>query len=684
MLHCAGCGSSCFFQSQRRPPGMLQGRDYRRMQARKIGRAGSSAIVLASKNKSRKKNVEDDVAAYTTAALPLLEEYAAGYSVAVLEKKKDLSSNLGAKETLQREKSSSKKSSLEEFLKGKVRPLDEDEEKEEKEDERVEVWEGDLGSPMTAEEERKLLAEAEKELSELRKMHGERSIFENRSKLGIEEDDDDDRVEVWKGDKMEVWNEEEDSSTDVSTSDKEDRAGNKKGVPAVMRCFDRAKIYVKAGDGGNGEVAFRREKYIPHGGPSGGNGGRGGNIYIEVDPSLNSLLCFRKSVHFRAGRGSHGLGKSQDGAFGDDCVVKVPPGTVVRDAKNSETLLLEMTKAGHRELLLPGGRGGRGNAAFKSAKNKTPQLAERGEQGAEMWVDLELKLVADVGIIGVPNAGKSTLLSAISAARPAIAAYPFTTLLPNLGVVSLDFDATMVIADLPGLLEGAHAGYGLGHEFLRHTERCRVLIHVIDGTSPQPEFEYDAVRLELELFDPRLCSKPSIVAFNKMDVPEAAERWESFRKAMESRGVEVRSMSAATMEGTSQVVRHAYKLLQTVPVEEPVSISNDVASMVKKERSSPIGEFKVDVDPESDLWHIYGAGVERFTQMTNWEYFESLQRFERVLECSGINAELKSRGIHEGDKVAIGDIVFTWHDSNDISNVGTWRRGQRGSKSWPH
>ncbi|EFJ19318.1 hypothetical protein SELMODRAFT_419125 [Selaginella moellendorffii] len=242
---------------------------------------------------------------------------------------------------------------------------------------------------------------------------------------------------------------------------------------------------------------------------------------------------------------------------------------------------------------------------------------------ASRWVNLELKLVADVGIIGVPNAGKSTLLSAIRAARPSIAAYPFTTLLPNLSVVSLDFDATMVIADLPGLLEGAHAGCGLGHEFLRHT---RVLIHVIDDGCP------------------RGCR--------------------TLGKFPESYGV---SWSG----------------------EEPVSISNDVASMVKKERSSPIGEFKVDVDPESDLWHIYGSGVERFTQMTNWDsyttrkYFESLQRFERVLECSGINAELKSRGIHEGDKVAIRDIVFTWHDSNDVANVGTWRRGQRGHTLMP-
>nr|XP_023908936.1 GTP-binding protein OBGC, chloroplastic isoform X1 [Quercus suber] len=335
-----------------------------------------------------------------------------------------------------------------------------------------------------------------------------------------------------------------------------------KGVPAVMRCFDRAKIYVKAGDGGNGVVAFRREKYVPLGGPSGGNGGRGGNVYVEVDGSMNSLLPFRNSLHFRALKGSHGQGRSQDGAKGEDVVVKVPPGTVIREAGKEEVLLLELLHPGQRALLLPGGRVGRGNASFRSGTNKVPRIAENGEAGPEMWLELELKLVADVGIVGAPNAGKSTLLSVISAAQPTIANYPFTTLLPNLGVVSFDYDSTMVVADLPGLLEGAHRGFGLGHEFLQHTERCSALVHVVDGSGLQPELEFDALRLELELFNPELSEKPYVVAYNKMDLPEAYEKWPLFKETLENRGIEPFCMSAVKREGTHEVICAAYELLR--------------------------------------------------------------------------------------------------------------------------
>jgi Obg family GTPase CgtA len=294
--------------------------------------------------------------------------------------------------------------------------------------------------------------------------YGKFEIFEvdeDEEDIDDEEDDEEEEVEGFYdgGGAMEL----------------EDGTVKEKGVPAVMRCFDRAKIFAKAGDGGNGVVAFRREKYVPLGGPSGGDGGRGGNVYIEVDGSMNSLLPFRNSVHFRAGRGSHGQGKMMAGAKGEDVVVKVAPGTLIREAGKDE-VLLELLHPGQRALLLPGGRGGRGNTAFKSGTNKVPRIAENGEEGPEMWLELELKLVADVGIVGAPNAGKSTLLSVISAAQPTIANYPFTTLLPNLGVVSFDYDSTMVVADLPGLLEGAHRGFGLGHEFLRHTERCSALV----------------------------------------------------------------------------------------------------------------------------------------------------------------------------------------------------------------
>eukprot|EP00246_Nothoceros_aenigmaticus_P016626 TRINITY_DN7722_c0_g1_i2.p1 TRINITY_DN7722_c0_g1~~TRINITY_DN7722_c0_g1_i2.p1 ORF type:complete len:652 (-),score=147.08 TRINITY_DN7722_c0_g1_i2:329-2113(-) len=467
----------------------------------------------------------------------------------------------------------------------------------------------------------------------------------------------------------------------------------KRSIPAVMRCFDRAKIYIKAGDGGDGVVAFRREKFVPFGGPSGGNGGDGGSVYIQADTAVNSLLPFRRTVHFRGTRGTHGQGKGKSGATGEHCTVKVPVGTAVKKIEGNGDVLLELLRSGQRELLLPGGRGGRGNAAFKTGRNKTPQIAENGEEGAEMWLELELKLVADVGIIGVPNAGKSTLLSAISAARPEIANYPFTTLLPNLGVVDLGFDASMVVADLPGLLEGAHTGYGLGHEFLRHTERCRVLVHVVDGMSQQAQYEYEAVRLELQLFNPELEHKPFLVAYNKMDVPEAAERWEGFQDFMKSKGVKPFCMSAATRTGTDVVTKAAYELakerMQTELADETQDEAREqnvrsVGDMVRRQRSAPIEDFTVSCDKHTRTWQIDGAGLRRFTQMTNWEYFEAVRRFQHVLNASGVSKALREHGVKEGDTVIVGELEFNWIDSDDMRSLGEWKRGVRGSKVWPH
>ncbi|KAL8121610.1 GTP-binding protein OBGC, chloroplastic [Apium graveolens] len=463
-----------------------------------------------------------------------------------------------------------------------------------------------------------------------------------------------------------------------------------KGVPAVMRCFDRAKIFVKAGDGGNGCVAIRREKFVPLGGPSGGDGGRGGHVYVEVDDSMNSLLPFRQSIHYRAGRGSHGKGSNMHGAKGDSVVVKVPPGTVVREAgKDGEEgeVLFELLNPGQRALLLPGGRGGRGNAAFKSGTNRVPKIAENGEEGAEMWLELELKLVADVGIVGVPNAGKSTLLSVVSAAKPNIANYPFTTLLPNLGVVSFDYDASMVVADLPGLLEGAHRGFGLGHEFLRHTERCSVLVHIVDGSSEQPEYEYDAVRLELEMFSPELAEKQYVVAYNKMDLPHAYEKWPSFKERLQSRGIESFSMSAATGEGTREVIYAAYELVQKRKeatkgegFSGPLNL-NHVADMVTKQRKSPINEFEISHDPSSNTWNVVGSGLQRFVQMTNWSYVDSDRRFQHVLEACGVFKSLTRLGVKEGDTVVIGEMEMEWHDYKNGGSSNMKRRAA--SVRWP-
>ncbi|CAM6088542.1 unnamed protein product [Calypogeia fissa] len=500
----------------------------------------------------------------------------------------------------------------------------------------------------------------------------------------------DNRIEKKNSHRRHQWQEVWELDGRYDEEEEEDVEAKDRGVPAVMRCFDRAKIYVKAGDGGNGVVAFRREKFVPFGGPFGGNGGRGGQVYVEADPSMNSLLPFRKAVHFRAGRGAHGGGKRKEGAVGTDTTVKVPPGTLIREAGPEGKVLLELTKPGQREMLLPGGTGGRGNAAFKTGRNNAPQLAELGEQGAEMWIELELKLVADVGIVGVPNAGKSTLLSAVSAAKPEIANYPFTTLLPNLGVVALDYDATMVVADLPGLLEGAHTGLGLGHEFLRHTERCRVLVHVIDGMGSQPVEEFEAVRLELQLFNPILSEKTFVVAYNKMDIPEAAERWEDFQQSLQSKGIMPFCMSAATGQGSSDVMMAAHTLLKEQKEsglgdyneEEPKTVA--VAEMVRKQRSAPIEEFTIEVNKHTRTWRVIGAGLERFTQMTNWEYFESVRRFQRVLSASGVNNALREKGVKEGDLVIVNQMEFNWIDSEDMSALADWKRGVRGSKVWPH
>ncbi|KAL1808397.1 hypothetical protein ACET3Z_025387 [Daucus carota] len=499
------------------------------------------------------------------------------------------------------------------------------------------------------------------------------------------DDEGDDEVVLGFGD-GEFGDEFEGGDENVEEGERE----KEKGVPAVMRCFDRAKIFVKAGDGGNGCVAIRREKFVPLGGPSGGDGGRGGHVYVEVDGSMNSLLPFRQSIHYRAGRGSHGKGSNMHGAKGDSVVVKVPPGTVVREAgKDGEEgeLLFELLNPGQRALLLPGGRGGRGNAAFKSGTNRVPKIAENGEEGAEMWLELELKLVADVGIVGVPNAGKSTLLSVVSAAKPNIANYPFTTLLPNLGVVSFDYDASMVVADLPGLLEGAHRGFGLGHEFLRHTERCSVLVHIVDGSSQQPEYEYDAVRLELEMFSPELAEKPYIVAYNKMDLPDAYENWPSFKETLQSRGIEPFCMSAATGEGTREVIYAAYELVQKRKeaakgegFNSPLNL-NHVADMVSKQRKSPINEFEISHDTSSNTWNVVGAGLQRFVQMTNWSYVDSDRRFQHVLEACGVFKSLTRLGVKEGDTVVIGEMEMVWHDYKNGGSSNIKRRAA--AVRWP-
>ncbi len=422
--------------------------------------------------------------------------------------------------------------------------------------------------------------------------------------------------------------------------------------------FDEVTINVKAGDGGNGAVAFRREAYVPRGGPSGGSGGRGGNVIVHVDKRLNTLLPFRRSKHFKAERGKHGSGKDQNGAYGKDAIIRVPPGTVVRDADTGE-LIADLVTPGQEVLVAQGGRGGRGNSAFASSTNRAPHFSEKGEKGQARRLRLELKLIADVGIIGKPNAGKSTFLAAVTAARPRIADYPFTTLIPNLGVAEVD-DRTLVLADIPGLIEGAHSGAGLGDRFLKHIERTRVLIHLLDGTSPSALADFDSINAELGEYDPVLASKPQLVGFNKMDLPDARENLPSFQKVLEARGVAVVPISAATGQGVRELLRGAVALLDSLP---PAS-APDKAEQIPVFRAPP-DENDFTVTPEGQLdgarvFRVQGIKVERVAQMTNWDQEEGVERTHRVLQAMGVNDALRAAGIQDGDFVRIGKLELEW------------------------
>ncbi len=413
---------------------------------------------------------------------------------------------------------------------------------------------------------------------------------------------------------------------------------------------DEAKIYVKGGDGGNGVVAFRREKFVPRGGPAGGNGGKGGDVYLVASNEHNSLYHFRFKVHFKGENGKHGSGSKKQGAQGQNTEVPVPPGTVVYDAENG-ALLGELLQVGDRLLVARGGRGGRGNAVFRSSTNQTPQLAEKGEPGEQRWLRLELKLIADVGIVGVPNAGKSTLLSVVTRARPKIASYPFTTLEPNLGVAVID-QQDIVLADIPGLIEGAHTGTGLGLTFLRHIERTRVLIHMLNGLSPDPVGDYQAINQELELFKPHLVDKPQIVAFNKMDLPDVQERWPDIQQKLAALGVEALPISAATGENVQTLMRRVMTLLRTLPEPEPEPVPVSV----------PEDENIFHIERQPEGWIITGKRIERAAAMTNWDYYEAALRFQRILEAMGISDALREAGIKEGDQVFIGDVELEWSE----------------------
>lgn len=429
--------------------------------------------------------------------------------------------------------------------------------------------------------------------------------------------------------------------------------------------FDQARIYVKAGDGGNGLMTFRREKFVPRGGPSGGNGGRGGHVYLVVDPDLNTLYNFQNQVHYRADRGVHGGRSNMTGATGNDLELSVPRGTVVRDAETGE-IIADLTRPGQRVLVARGGRGGRGNAAFKTPRNTAPHLAEKGEAGQELWLTLELKLVADVGIVGVPNAGKSTLLSVVSAAKPKIADYPFTTVAPTLGVAELNH-RQIVLADIPGLLEGAHEGVGLGLDFLRHIERTRILIHLLNGDSPDPLGDFEAINQELVLFNPALSDRPQVVVLNKMDLPHAAEKWPEVEAAMQARGLPALAISAATGDNVQQLLYQVQAMLDALPPEE--DLWEDELAAASTAVTAPDEEKVFHIHKTGDnAWRLEGIAIERAAQMTNWDYYEATMRFQRILTAMGIREALREAGVQEGDTVTIGTVELIWGYENALDD----------------
>jgi GTP-binding protein len=425
----------------------------------------------------------------------------------------------------------------------------------------------------------------------------------------------------------------------------------------ITMYFDEVEIEVSGGKGGNGVVHFRREKYVPRGGPDGGDGGRGGDAILIVDSHQNTLSHFRHQKRFKAQDGSNGKGKNQTGASGEDLLIKVPPGTMVFD-EDKGTLIGDLVEEGQKMVVCRGGRGGRGNTRFKTSTNKTPRLAEKGEPPEEKRIRLELKLIADVGIIGVPNAGKSTLLSVISNAKPKIAPYPFTTLQPNLGVVNLDDEIQLVLADIPGLIEGAHRGDGLGHDFLRHIQRTRVLIHLLDGLSSEPILDFAQINSELALFDPALGDKPQIVVLNKMDLPEVRDSWPEIKEQLETKGYsDIYAISAITREGIRPVLYRAAQLLEETPEYEYRSQVDEDEMPVYRLEDDP-GEYLILKTDRG--WRISGEGLERAAAMTYWEHFQSVRRFQRILEAMGVDRALREAGVQPGDTVIVGDHELEW------------------------
>lgn len=418
--------------------------------------------------------------------------------------------------------------------------------------------------------------------------------------------------------------------------------------------IDQATIKVKSGRGGHGAATFRREKYVPEGGPSGGDGGDGGSVIVEATPDLQTLLDFRYRREFAAEDGEDGASKNRFGKRGADQIIKVPLGTVIYDADTDE-LLADLSHAGDRLVAARGGRGGRGNARFATPTHQAPTLSEAGTPGEQRTLKLELKLLADAGLIGLPNAGKSTLISVISAARPKIADYPFTTLVPQLGVVRFPGGDQLVVADIPGLIEGAHAGAGLGHEFLRHVERTRLLLHVLDlAGGPEerdPMQDWETVNTELARHSPELGARPQVAVLNKMDLPGARANLERVKDALEGRGIPTFPISAATREGLEPLLRYLHHRMPELPLP---------LAFVRGEPAPPPPVQAFTITRQQGIYNVKGDPVERLVAMTDLDNPEALHRLQRSFSRIGLNDALKAHGVQDGDVVRIGEMEFNY------------------------
>ncbi|APR06397.1 GTPase ObgE [Lentilactobacillus parabuchneri] len=429
---------------------------------------------------------------------------------------------------------------------------------------------------------------------------------------------------------------------------------------------DQVKIDVKAGNGGNGMVAFRREKYVPNGGPAGGDGGRGGNVIFKVDSGMNTLMDFRYHRKFKAKNGGNGANKSMTGRSAEDLVIPVPEGTTVTNTETGQ-VIGDLTKPDQELVVAKAGRGGRGNIHFASPTNPAPEIAENGEPGQEISLSLELKVLADVGLVGFPSAGKSTLLSVITSAKPKIAGYHFTTLVPNLGMVRLDDGRDFAVADLPGLVEGASNGVGLGFQFLRHVERTRVILHLVDmsGVEGRDPFEdYLAINKELSQYDERILNRPQIIVATKMDLPDSEANLADFKQKLAKQAQtgqtvpEIFPISSVTHTGLTDLIRKTADLLDTTSLadmEEP----EDTTKSYDYEPADT-SDFKISYDKEYESWVISGDKIERLFKMTDTEHDQSMLRFARQMHGMGIDDALRKAGAKDGDTVSILDFSFTY------------------------